>query len=194
MLYPKLTWRVPVTENKIFLTFDDGPVPGPTDFVLEQLNKYNAKGTFFCIGNNAAINHSLLMQVREGGHSVGNHTFNHTKGWSTSDAMYSKDISDCQDIVGNTSLFRPPFGRIKRSQINRLPNYKIIMWDVLTYDYLQSLNRDRCLRGAIGATRKGSIIVFHDSYKAEKNMRYVLPRFLEHFAQQNFTFDALPEQ
>lgn len=168
-------------------------MPGPTDFVLEQLSLYNAKGTFFCIGNNATLNGKLFDQIKREGHTIGNHTFNHLKGWSVSDSDYRNDIDRCTQVVGRTKLFRPPYGRIKRSQLKLLTDFNIIMWDVLSHDYVKTLNAERCLSGTINATRGGSIIVFHDSYKAEKNLRYVLPRFLDHFSQRNFSFGALPE-
>lgn len=193
LLYPKLTWKIPTDKKIIYLTFDDGPVPGPTEFVLDQLRAYNAKATFFCIGNNVVKNDAVYQKIRNGGHAVGNHTFNHVRGWSTKDDEYIKDVSECQKAVGNTKLFRPPYGRIKRSQLKQLTNYEIIMWDVLTYDYAKSLSKERCLRGAIKATRNGSIVVFHDSLKAEKNMSYVLPKFLEHFSTKGYVFDSLSE-
>lgn len=191
LLYPQLIWRILTSENKIYLTFDDGPLPGPTDFVLEQLKKFNAKATFFCIGNNVVKNNSLFRQIIEQGHAVGNHTYNHSKGWDTPNDKYLNDISACQDEMKGTTLFRPPYGRIKRSQIKQLGHFKIIMWDVLSYDYSNSLNSNRCLRGVIKATRPGSIIVFHDSDKAKKNMTYVLPRVLDHFMDKGFVFDSL---
>jgi len=193
LLYPSLIWRVPTSENKIYLTFDDGPVPGPTDFVLEQLKHFNAKATFFCIGNNIVKNEPLFRKIEEQGHTVGNHTHNHKKGWVTPNDVYLNDVSDCQKMMSHTTLFRPPYGRIKRSQIKQLDSFKIVMWDVLSYDYSSSMNEERCFRGVVNATRKGSIIVFHDSYKAEKNMTHVLPRFLDHFSQQGYKFESLSE-
>ena len=193
LLYPSLIWRIPTTENKIFLTFDDGPVPGPTDFVLEQLKAHQAKATFFCIGNNLVQNNALFREILEQGHAVGNHTYNHLKGWNTPNEIYLKDINACQDKIGNTALFRPPYGRIKRSQLKQLSSFKVVMWDVLTYDYSASLGKEQCLKGIVKATRPGSIVVFHDSYKAEKNMKYALPRFLDHFSSKGFVFDSLSE-
>lgn len=193
LLYPKLIWRIPTQEKIIYLTFDDGPVPGPTEFVLDQLKIFQAKATFFCIGNNVVQNNSIYQRIIEDGHAVGNHTFNHVRGWNTRNDSYFKDIADCQHVLTATSLFRPPYGRIKRSQLKRLPNYEIIMWDVLSYDYVQSMSQQRCLNGVINATRKGSIVVFHDSVKAEKNMSYALPRFLEHFTKEGFSFNSLAQ-
>ncbi|MEQ8363787.1 MAG: polysaccharide deacetylase family protein [Cyclobacteriaceae bacterium] len=191
LLYPSLIWRIPTTENTIYLTFDDGPVPGPTDFVLEQLKKIEAKATFFCIGNNVVKNGSLFNEISRQGHAVGNHTQNHKKGWVTSTEDYMNDVLVCQEMMKESVLFRPPYGRIRRSQIKQLDNYKIVMWDVLSYDYSSTMNSERCLQGVIKATRPGSIIVFHDSYKAEKNMTYALPRFLDHFTQKGYKFESL---
>ncbi|HEY5692512.1 MAG TPA: polysaccharide deacetylase family protein [Cyclobacteriaceae bacterium] len=190
-LYPKLTWRIPTQEKVIYLTFDDGPVPGPTEFVMDQLKTFQAKATFFCIGNNVLQNDSIFKRIIEEGHAVGNHTFNHVRGWGTNNDLYLKDVADCQHIIGSTRLFRPPYGRIKRSQLKRLSNYKIIMWDVLSYDYAKAISQECCLSGVIKATRQGSIVVFHDSIKAEKNMSFALPRFLDHFTNQGYSFHSL---
>ncbi len=204
-IYPELIWRVNNSAKDIYLTFDDGPVPGPTEFVLRELEKYNAKATFFCIGDNVRKNPGIFRKVVEAGHIIGNHTFNHLSGWKTSSAKYLDNIRKCQDEFGLGSpeaspgvdklkyppLFRPPYGRIKRRQIRQIQDYRIYMWDVLTHDYAQNLDKDVCLRGSIRATRPGSIVVFHDSLKAEKNMSYVLPRYLEHFANLGYEFKSL---
>jgi peptidoglycan/xylan/chitin deacetylase (PgdA/CDA1 family) len=193
-LYPGLTWRLPAAEKKLYLTFDDGPVPGPTEFVLDELARVGAKATFFCIGDNVRKHPTVYARVLAEGHAVGNHTFNHLSGWKTSDAEYIQNIHLCDEVLkphaGN--LFRPPYGRITRRQIAALSNYRIVMWDVLTNDYAQSLSPEACLRGSLAASRNGSIVVFHDSLKAEKNLRYVLPRYLDHFIAQGFTFHSLP--
>ena len=157
-------------------------MPGPTEFVLAQLNKYQAKATFFCIGNNVDKNALLFHQIQKEGHAIGNHTYHHIKGWSTSKENYLKDVEACQNLIGETKLFRPPYGRVKRNQLRQLSHYKVVMWDVLSFDYSASVDETRSLNGVIKATRPGSIVVFHDSYKAEKNLRYVLPRFLDHFS------------
>lgn len=201
LLFPDLVWRIPTREKIIFLTFDDGPVPGPTEFVLEILKKFGARATFFCIGDNIRKHPAVFTQVVEAGHSIGNHTFNHLKGWNYSTKDYLANIELCADqiISGykpqstvDGQLFRPPYGRITRNQIRSLKeSYKIIMWDVLTQDYFQSMSPERCLNGSIKATRPGSIVVFHDSLKAERNLTYTLPRYLDHFSNQGFVFSAL---
>ncbi|HNV30627.1 MAG TPA: polysaccharide deacetylase family protein [Cyclobacteriaceae bacterium] len=207
-LFPDLVWRIPTKEKKIFLTFDDGPVPGPTEFVLTTLKKFDARATFFCIGDNVRKYPNVFTQIAEAGHSIGNHTFNHLKGWNFSTKDYLANVESCtsQIALGYNSkspvnsqqwtvdgqLFRPPYGRITRNQIRLLKeSYKIIMWDVLTCDYSQSVSPVRCFKGSLEATRPGSIVVFHDSLKAERNLTYVLPRYLEYFSKQGFVFSAL---
>lgn len=198
LLYPNLVWKIPTATNELFLTFDDGPVPGPTEFVLETLHSFNANATFFCIGDNVRKHPEVFQKIIRAGHTVGNHTFNHVKGWRTSVEDYLSNIKECETVLENAhqsghaaKLFRPPYGRITRAQIKALPNYRIIMWDVLSMDYNRSLSPEQCLKKSISATRPGSIIVFHDSVKAEKNMTYVLPRYIEHFLAKGFSFKSL---
>jgi peptidoglycan-N-acetylglucosamine deacetylase len=198
---PALTWRVTTHKKEIFLTFDDGPVPGPTEFVLETLERFNAKATFFCIGDNIRKHPEVFAKVVSGGHSRGNHTFNHLKGWNHSTEKYLQNIELCTNQIATVSsrqstvdsrLFRPPYGRITKSQIRSVKQtHKIIMWDVLTQDYRQSLSKENCLLGTLKATRPGSIVVFHDSLKAERNLTYVLPKYLEHFSKEGYIFSAL---
>ncbi len=201
LIYPQLTWKVAVSEKKIFLTFDDGPIPGPTEFVLEILNKFNARATFFCIGENVRKHPEMLTKIVNQGNVIGNHTFNHLKGWNYSTQEYVNNVALCENQLSSVGipppaqgiqpLFRPPYGRIKRSQIHALNNYRIIMWDVLTHDYLKSYSPEKCLTGSIKATREGSIVVFHDSIKAERNMKYALPRYIDHFSEKGFSFETL---
>ncbi len=197
-LFPNLTWRVETASKELFLTFDDGPIAGPTEFVLDTLNQFNAKATFFCIGDNIKKHQDVFKRIVTEGHLIGNHTHNHLKGWNTSVEKYSSNIKECNDQirlvspVAKVELFRPPYGRIKNSQVKAVQlNYKIIMWDVLTSDYSKSVSQERCLRGSIKATRPGSIIVFHDSLKAKRNMEYTLPRYLEHFVKLGYSFKVL---
>ena len=195
-LYPSLIWRLPTNEKIIYLTFDDGPVPGATDFVLENLAKFNAKATFFCIGDNIRKHPDVFHKVIEAGHGIGNHTFNHLKGWSVSTERYVENVRQFDQHLSTinyqlSTFFRPPYGRITRSQIALLKSYKIIMWDVLSYDYQKNGNAEIHLRGTIQATRPGSIVVFHDSYKAEQKTQYILPRYLDHFASKGYKFLAI---
>jgi len=202
---------MPAHEKKVYLTFDDGPVPGPTEFVLDTLKQYNAIATFFCIGDNVEKHSEVFTKIIAAGHAVGNHTFNHLKGWNTSLNTYLNNVNKCEAVLEshhanhrlqitdhrlpstvNLQLFRPPYGRITRHQIKALSEkYKIIMWDVLTQDYLQSMTPDKCIRGTIKATRPGSVVVFHDSYKAERNLIFTLPRYLEYLNAEGYTFGRL---
>jgi peptidoglycan-N-acetylglucosamine deacetylase len=191
-----LLWRVPTSQREIYLTFDDGPVDGPTDFVLETLEKFGAKATFFCIGDNVQKHEGVYRKILDGNHTVGNHTFNHLNGWKTERGEYRMNIELCDEQMkasGGTRsyLFRPPYGRITRAQIHDLEKYKIVMWDVLSVDYDKLLSAERCLKNSIAATRPGSIVVFHDSFKAERNMMFALPRFLEHFNENGYKFRSL---
>ena len=193
-VYPECWWKIEdQAEPTIYLTFDDGPIPEVTEFVLEQLDKFAAQATFFCIGDNVQKHREILYKVLECGHMVGNHTFNHLNGWKTNDAVYLENIQKCQALLGvDTSLFRPPYGRIKKTQVAEvLENYSIVMWDVLTGDFDRSLPADVCLRKTIQYTRPGSIVVFHDSLKAWPTMRYVLPRTLAYFAARGYSFRAV---
>ncbi len=202
---------MPVEANDLFLTFDDGPIPGPTEFVINELKKHNAKATFFCIGDNVGKYPTVFEKILAEGHEIGNHTFNHLKGWSTNLQKYMDNIAMCDQQITNyksqtpqqpasilqppvSRLFRPPYGRITSSQIKALKNqYQIVMWDVLTHDYSKSISPEKCLKGAIKATRPGSIIVFHDSLKAERNLTYVLPKFLDYFTSLGFKFKTLTD-
>lgn len=200
MLYPSLTWRIPSDSKELFLTFDDGPVPGPTEFVLDTLGKFNVKATFFCIGDNIKKHPAIFKEIIRTGNKVGNHTHNHLNGWKTARNSYIQNVEDCNKQIaeylpadsGVTSIFRPPYGRITRDQIRSLKNFRIIMWDVLAIDYNESLDSTRCLKNTINASRPGSITVFHDSYKAEKNLTYVLPRYIEHFLALGYEFKVVP--
>ena len=195
-LYPNFVWRKPSDEKKIYLTFDDGPIPEVTEFVLEILEKYQAKATFFCIGDNISKHPKIFQKILNSGHSVGNHTFNHLRGWATDDVTYLENVVKCKTEIQknghHTKLFRPPYGRIKRKQANALlPDYEIVMWDVLSGDFSQNLSPETVLKKTIKHTEAGSIVLFHDSVKANERMSYTLPRFLEHFSTQGFQFSKL---
>ena len=196
LLYPQLVWRMPAGNKQVYLTFDDGPIPGPTEFVLDTLNTFGIKATFFCIGDNVRKYPSIFSRIVNEGHAVGNHTFNHLSGWSTPDARYLENIQSFEkaitDKVEKSSLlFRPPYGRIKRSQIKSLTDFKIIMWDVLAFDFNKNIAPENCFRKTTTAVRDGSIIVFHDSLKAEKNMSYAFPRLVADLLQRGYTFKTL---
>lgn len=192
-LYPDFVWRKPTSENVIYLTFDDGPIPDVTDWVLEQLAAHRAKATFFCIGDNVAKHPDVFQRVRAAGHAVGNHTFSHLNGWKTDDATYFDNIAQCQRVLPPTRLFRPPYGRITRSQAKVVgQSREIVMWDVLSGDFSPDLTPEVVLQKTLKYTEPGSILLFHDSLKARRNMAYALPRVLDHFGERGFRFDALP--
>ena len=196
IIYPSLIWRVPTVQKELFLTFDDGPIKGPTEYVLDELKKADAKATFFCIGDNIKKHPSIFDRILYDGHAVGNHTFNHLSGWKTKTKDYLSNIRQFEKSLPkdvHTNFFRPPYGRITPSQIRALKDYKIIMWDVLSFDYSKNISPDDCLKNTIKAVRPGSIIVFHDSLKAEKNMRFVVPRLIKHFQDKGFSFKTLPQ-
>lgn len=196
-IYPSLLWRMPSDEKVLYLTFDDGPIAGPTEFVLETLANLSAKATFFCIGDNVRKHYPIFERVVKEGHAIGNHTFNHLNGWKTDNGRYIDNIQACDQVMKlpnaqSTKLFRPPYGKIRFSQIKLLSAKQIVMWDVLTHDYNHRMSADHILKKSIRATRNGSIIVLHDSLKASRNMMHVLPRFIEHFAAQGYAFKSLP--
>ena len=190
-LFPGLTWKMQTDHKSIYLTFDDGPIPEVTPWVLETLAKYNAKATFFCVGDNVKKYPGIYEQVVEGGHTVGNHTLNHLSGWSTENISYFHNIRHCARIV-QSGLFRPPYGKLRPSQIQFLQrHYQIIMWDVLSADFDKDITPEACFQNVIQNAEQGSIVVFHDSLKAETNLRYALPLVLEYFSKQGYTFSAL---
>lgn len=192
--YPSLIWNKVRSEKAIYLTFDDGPIPDVTDFVLKTLADYNAKGTFFCIGDNIRKHPDVFDRLIAAEHRIGNHTYNHLKGWKTSDAIYLNNFEQCQTLT-RTSLFRPPYGRIKKSQIKAIkthhPQMKIIMWDVLSGDFDTASSAEQCFQNVMKHTKNGSIIVFHDSLKAFERLKYALPKSLEYFQKQGFSFKTL---
>lgn len=189
-LYPGLVWNKSRQEKTIYITFDDGPIPQITPWVLEQLAKFDAKATFFCIGENVLKHPDVYEQVKAAGHRIGNHTYNHLNGWKTSTEMYTENVQKCADLV-HSNLFRPPYGRLKYGQIDKLTNYQIVMWDVLSGDFDTLISPTTCLHNVLNNTENGSIIVFHDSLKAEKNLRYVLPIVLSFWKEKGYQFGLL---
>lgn len=201
-IFSNHVWEISNTENKIYLTFDDGPIPEITEWVLEELKKYNAKATFFCIGHNIEKHPEIFEKVINDAHSVGNHTFNHLNGWKTSTKEYLENFKLCEDSISNLQskiynlklkLFRPPYGKIKFSQSKKLRQlgYKIIMWDVLSADYDTAISPEKCLENVLQNVSSGSIIVFHDSVKAFPNLEYTLPRALKYWQEKGFVFEKL---
>jgi peptidoglycan/xylan/chitin deacetylase (PgdA/CDA1 family) len=190
-VYPKALWHLDRREKTIYLTFDDGPIPGITEWVLDELDNHKAKATFFCVGANILKNHGIYTRILESGHSIGNHSMFHSRGFSTRIDNYMDEANACQRLIGN-NLFRPPYGQMKRGQYKSLINkgYKVVMWDVISYDY-EKIAPERCLSIVLNNTRNGSIVVFHDNYKAEQNLKYTLPKTLEHFKNLGYSFKAL---
>ncbi|WAC41154.1 polysaccharide deacetylase family protein [Pedobacter sp. SL55] len=208
--YPNLIWnreRKDTKEKIVYLTFDDGPIPNVTDFVLNTLNSFGVKATFFCIGDNIQKHPQVFERIKNEGHAIGNHTYNHLKGWKTDDNTYVNNFWKCQELTG-TNLFRPPYGRIKKSQIRQLvtsyelrvassqpttsnSKLKIVMWDVLSGDFDLKLSPEKCYQNVIKNTRNGSIIVFHDSLKAWDRLAYALPRAIEFLLKEGYGFKTL---
>lgn len=197
-LFSKLVWNIPTEEKIIYLTFDDGPIPTITQYVLDVLDAYQAKATFFCVGENVAKYPNILLKIMENNHAIGNHTYNHLNGWKTDKKMYLDNIEACDEIITSinptyhNNMFRPPYGRINVFSTKVLLKvYKIIMWDVLSGDYDCTVDPEKCLQRCIQYTKPGTIIVFHDSLKAEKNLKYILPKYLEYFKEKNYKFECI---
>jgi peptidoglycan/xylan/chitin deacetylase (PgdA/CDA1 family) len=193
-LFPGLIWNFKTKVKVIYLTFDDGPVPEATPWVLDCLKEFDAKATFFMVGDNVRKHPEVYQRVLQEGHRVANHTFNHLKGWRRSTMDYLENIRKAEEFIqqGEEQLFRPPYGQISLAQIKALKdNNKIVMWDVLSGDFDKELNPDKCLRKTIGNTNKGSIVVFHDSVKTIDKLKIVLPQYLEHFSRLGFKFNTL---
>lgn len=190
-LTKNLVWSIKTTMKEVFLTFDDGPIPEVTPWVLETLKQYDAKATFFCVGDNVKKHPDIYRMIVDQGHKVGNHTMNHLNGWTNFNKTYFENIEKCNALI-HSNLFRPPYGKIKPSQISHLKNdYRIIMWDVLTKDYDASVTGEYCFEKVKKNCKPGSIIVFHDSIKAEKRLRKALPKSLEYLKQEGYTFSSI---
>jgi peptidoglycan-N-acetylglucosamine deacetylase len=186
-----LTWEMSPLAKKLYITFDDGPVPEVTPEVLRILKVYSAKATFFCVGENVSRYPELFAEVIAEGHAVGNHTYNHQQAWKTPSGEYLRNVELCRQLV-HSRLFRPPHGQLTPWLIQQLrKNYNIVMWSVLSGDYDARFSPDQCLSNALRHTQAGSIVVFHDSIKAKRNMLYALPLFLEHFSANGFEFETI---
>lgn len=202
-IFRSYIWNIPTKKKEIYLTFDDGPIPEITPWVLKTLSDYNAKATFFCIGENVKNHPNIFQNIIDQGHTIGNHTYHHLNGWKTSTQKYVNSIDKAEinlrspafglQSTTTSKLFRPPYGRIKPSQTKKITEigYKIIMWDVLSGDFDQKLIKEDCYQNVIKNSKNGSIIVFHDSEKAFKNLEYTLPKVLEYCTVNGFIFKAL---
>ncbi|MCC7246310.1 MAG: polysaccharide deacetylase family protein [Saprospiraceae bacterium] len=185
------TWRRETDKPVLYLTFDDGPIPELTPWVLDVLKAHSARATFFCVGDNVRKHPAIYQRILSEGHAVGNHTFNHLNGIKTPLNTYLDNVAQCADQV-QSRLFRPPYGRLTRAQSRALrSDYEIIMWDVLSADFDQTITPERCLDNVLRHARKGSIVVLHDNIKAAHNLRYALPRILSHFSDKGFQFEPL---
>lgn len=197
--FSKYIWDIPNKKNSIYLTFDDGPTPEITTWVLDVLKQENIKATFFCIGKNIAAQPDIFKKTLSEGHAVGNHTFNHLNGWKTKQTSYLENCHACEAIITSYSsvkpiLFRPPYGKIKKKQAEKIKKsgYKIIMWDVLSADFDTKISPQKCLDNVISSVKSGSIIVFHDSQKAAINLKFALPKAIKVLKQKGFVFETLP--
>lgn len=203
-VYPQLLWRLPTQEKVIYLSFDDGPHESATDFVLDQLKAYQAKASFFCIGKNVVKHPEIYERILHEGHQVGNHTQHHMNGWENSEDAYLQEVVAAAELI-HSPLFRPPYGRIKRSAISKvkallnerywsLGASKIVMWDVLSGDFDTQISGETCFQNVIKHAGPGSIIVFHDSTKAWDRMSYALPKLLQHFSALGYRFETIPSK
>ncbi|WP_353776855.1 polysaccharide deacetylase family protein [Winogradskyella sp. 3972H.M.0a.05] len=197
-LFPSYVWDIPSKHQKtIYLTFDDGPTPEVTEWVMDTLKAYNAKATFFCIGNNVEKHPDIFKKLIDEGHAIGNHTFNHLKGWKVKTSTYLEDVEHTKTIFSSnsktTSLFRPPYGKLKPKQGRKLQKlgYKIMMWDVLSFDWSKEVSEIQCLENVISNATSGSIVVFHDSLKAKDNLEFALPKVLEYYSKEGYSFKAI---
>ncbi|MGI8892947.1 MAG: polysaccharide deacetylase family protein [Bacteroidia bacterium] len=191
-IYHSLEWKINTKEKVIYLTFDDGPHPEITNWVLQELKKYKATATFFCVGENVKKYPDIYDSILKDGHVTGNHTYNHLNGWFTSSIDYAKNVKTCAHLV-KSNLFRPPYGKLTRTQIKHLNKYyRIIMWDVLSCDFDVKTDKKKALSQLLKGSNNGSIVVFHDSEKAKEKLQYMLPVYLNYFIKKNYTFKSIP--
>ncbi|HRG32565.1 MAG TPA: polysaccharide deacetylase family protein [Saprospiraceae bacterium] len=192
-LLPGLIWRMESVEKKVYLTFDDGPIPEVTPWVLDQLDKYGAKATFFCVGQNVEKYGDIFHQLKSQGHTIGSHTYNHISGWASDNLDYMLNVRKASKIC-ESNIFRPPYGKIRPSQTRFLKHhYRIVMWDVLSGDFDPNISAEQCLQNVLKNTIAGSIVVFHDSIKSFEKLKFVLPRVLNYYSEQGYQFVNLDE-
>lgn len=191
-IYPGAIWNIKSDSKEIYLTFDDGPTPVVTEKILDLLDDYQAKATFFCIGKNIEQHPLLFNLIKAKGHHIGSHTYSHLNGWKSNSTDYLYDYQKGRELAGS-NLFRPPYGRILLNPLQTIQKQdKVIMWDILSKDYDATLPPEKILRNVLRNIKPGSIIVFHDSEKAKNNVLTVLPQLLQHLKQEGYTMDAIP--
>ena len=190
--FPNYFWRFYSSAKDIYLTFDDGPTPEITTFVLDELQKHKAKATFFCIGENVKKCPKILERIKKEGHSIGNHTFNHLNGFKTNNTDYIENIQQAAKLI-ESNLFRPPYGRLKTSQARSIirAGYKVVMWDVLSADFDTTITPEKCLKNVLSKTSNGSIVVMHDSIKAKDKIFYALPKILNYYTERGYVFKSI---
>lgn len=190
--FPNFLWRQATEERTLYLTFDDGPIPEVTPWVLNQLDQYQAKATFFCVGENVEKHPGIFTELRQRGHRIGNHTQQHLSGWATETSAYIANVEECAKRV-NSDLFRPPYGRLRPGQAKLLrEKYTLVMWDVLSGDFDVNISGEQCWENVRTNVEAGSIIVFHDSLKAKERLYEVLPKTLKYFSDRGFRFSVIP--
>lgn len=186
-----ILWEKYSSDKTIYLTFDDGPNPDVTPFVLTILDQYTAKASFFCLGKNVETFPDLTQQILNNGHCIGNHSYSHKNGWTTKTKEYISDVEKSTNLI-SSKLFRPPFGKITFSQLNLLKNkYNIVMWSLMSGDFDHSLSNEKCLLLCTSYTKNGTIIVFHDTLKAKEKLMYVLPKYLDYYSKLGYSFLSL---
>lgn len=207
-MFPNFIWNIDSEDKTLYLTFDDGPTPEITDWVLDLLKQYNAKATFFCIGKNIEQHPEIYNRILDEGHTIGNHTYNHLKGWKVNTKDYLENTMLCNQVLIDkieqstifnrqsliVNLFRPPYGRMKPKQAKLLidEGYKIVMWSVLSLDWDKNVSETQCYKKVVDNTISGDIIVFHDSLKASRNLQYTLPKVLEYYSNLGYKFKSIP--
>ncbi len=202
-IFKNYTWNKSAGAKKVYLTFDDGPIPEITEWVIGTLNKYNVKATFFCVGENIQKHPQIFEQLLSNNHCVGNHTYNHNNGWETDDKVYLESVIKTQKLLAQkltdyhteltTKIFRPPYGKLTPNQSTQVREngFEVIMWDVLSADFDPSVTARTCLRNVIKNTEDGSIVVFHDNIKSFKTIQYVLPRYLKYLRKKGYRLDII---
>ena len=195
LLYPEALWHGDREKKKIYLTFDDGPIPGVTDYILDVLAELDVKATFFCVGENIKKNPGVFKRILDEKHGIGNHTFNHLNGWVVNEVEYLKNIQFCDEVIRHyrgkehIRLFRPPYGKIRRKTLKMIrDDYKVIMWDVLSYDFSPDVTAERSFDRISRYTRNGSIIIFHDSHKTFEKLKLIISQYILYFKNKNYEF------